>query len=326
MVNIDENELLSQIVLSIVVPIYNVSEYLEKCLDSLVSQDLNRCEVLLVDDGSTDRSGCICDEYGYNYPRIKVIHKNNGGLSDARNEGLKNSNGQYIMFLDGDDCLEEDSLVNVLNHLNGKNDIFVTNYHSVSRNKTTEYLYTPFSETLSGISFLEMQYRKKTMISSVVQNIYRREFLIENEFWFKKGIFHEDEEWVPRVFEKAKSVCFLPICYYVYLLRDNSIMTSNDNSKHFSDFSNTFDSLLSYFHSYSFKNPLLYSLLKDNLTDKYLSIYARGQLYRNKSIATKKFGQLKGNLFFAKTKIKVLIFSLSKKMFCKLSKIINKNG
>jgi glycosyltransferase involved in cell wall biosynthesis len=92
-----------------IIPVYNVEKFLRKCIDSVIFQTFNDIEILLIDDGSTDRCGEICDEFAENDPRIRVIHKQNGGLSDARNTGIKNSRGKYIMFLDSDDWIDKDT-------------------------------------------------------------------------------------------------------------------------------------------------------------------------------------------------------------------------
>ena len=94
--------------ISVVIPIYNVQEFLPKCIDSVINQTYDNLEIILVDDGSPDDSGYICDKYKAKDSRIKVIHKKNGGLSDARNVGIENSNGKYICFVDSDDIIHKD--------------------------------------------------------------------------------------------------------------------------------------------------------------------------------------------------------------------------
>lgn len=91
--------------ISVIVPVYNVEKYLSRCIDSIISQTFSDFELILVDDGSTDSSGKICDEYGKKDGRVKVIHKRNGGLSSARNCGLENAKGNYICFVDSDDWI-----------------------------------------------------------------------------------------------------------------------------------------------------------------------------------------------------------------------------
>lgn len=103
--------------ISIIVPVYNVEKYLSKCLDSLVNQTYENIEIVCVDDGSTDSSGAICDEYAKKDARIKVIHKENGGLSDARNVGLETINGEYVMFIDSDDWIDKDTCDYCINTL-----------------------------------------------------------------------------------------------------------------------------------------------------------------------------------------------------------------
>ena len=93
--------------ISIIVPVYNVEEYLKECIDSIINQTYKRIEIILVDDGSTDKSGKICDDYAKIDKRIKVVHKENGGLSDARNVGISVSSGKYIAFVDSDDWVEK---------------------------------------------------------------------------------------------------------------------------------------------------------------------------------------------------------------------------
>lgn len=108
---------MSEPLISIIVPVYNVEKYLSKCLDSLVNQTYQNIEIVCVDDGSTDSSGSICDEYAKKDARIKVIHKENGGLSDARNVGLETINGEYVMFIDSDDWIDKDTCDYCINTL-----------------------------------------------------------------------------------------------------------------------------------------------------------------------------------------------------------------
>ena len=111
---------------SIVVPVYNVEKYLKRCVDSIINQSYNNIEILLVDDGSTDSSGKICDDYLKKDSRIKVIHKQNGGLSDARNFGIDKSTGDYLSFIDSDDWIEKDMIMNLFNSIiNEKSDISI---------------------------------------------------------------------------------------------------------------------------------------------------------------------------------------------------------
>ena len=113
--------------LSIIVPVYNAEEYLDRCLNSIMNQEYSSCEVILVDDGSTDSSPMICDRYSATDPRFRTIHKPNGGVSSARNAGLCLAKGEYIMFLDSDDVLLPAALEDMMESLSGE-DIVIGGY------------------------------------------------------------------------------------------------------------------------------------------------------------------------------------------------------
>ena len=110
-------EKLNKDVVSVIIPIYKAEPYLKKCLDSIAAQTYKNLEIILIDDGSPDNCGRICDEYAANDPRVKVIHKQNGGMSDARNTGLDNATGEYLTFIDSDDYVSENFVDTLLNAL-----------------------------------------------------------------------------------------------------------------------------------------------------------------------------------------------------------------
>jgi glycosyltransferase involved in cell wall biosynthesis len=287
-------------------------------------QDLEY-EIVLVDDGSKDKSGDICDEYSLKYDYIKSFHKPNGGLSDARNYGLLNSCGEYVVFIDSDDYVEPGSIEKICKQIKAKQyDIYCSDYYSLCGNERTDIRYTPIDTVETGKEFLRYQFEHCSMVSSVVQNIYRRTLLVENNFLFKKGIYHEDEEWYPRVFLSADSVKYLDLIYYVYIIRENSIMQQKNLTKHIKDFMSTMKSLLEMYEGKV--DPRLYDLLKDNLVDKYLSIYARGNFGRGTSEILLPIKMLRKGLVHRKTKIKVFVFTISRKLFCKISLIYNRRS
>ena len=122
--------------ISVIVPIYNVEKYLNKCIDSIINQTYKNLEIILVDDGSPDNSGNICDEYSKKDNRIKVIHKENGGVSSARNVGINNATGNWISFIDSDDWIEENYFEILLNKAKNENaDIVICGYNRIWRNK-----------------------------------------------------------------------------------------------------------------------------------------------------------------------------------------------
>ena len=197
---------------SIIVPVYNVQQWLNKCIDSLISQSYKNIEVLLINDGSTDRSGEICDEYSSKDSRIKVIHISNNGQSVARNKGLHISKGEYVLFIDSDDYLCDREIikkfVNILN--NSKCDFIYTSYcrfNDGNENEITEIL--PINLTNKDI---ENKLGKNILADLITQNSFhhapylkvcRRDFILKNNLYFREGYYHEDVEWSFKVFYYA---------------------------------------------------------------------------------------------------------------------------
>ena len=312
-------------ILSIIVPVYNVEKYLQRCVESLVDiENISRYEIILVDDGSTDSSCSLCDEFAKNYSNIKVIHKENGGLSDARNAGIRIAVGEYLMFVDSDDYIRQNSIKKIIDILDvSTQDVICCNVFWAINGEKKEYNFSIIDGECDGQSFLYKQCLNNTFQIAVWHNFYKRKFIIENELFFKKGIYHEDEEWTPRTFLAAKKVVLLNERFYVYEIRENSIMSQKDLSKHFFDMGNT---LVDFIAKYKYKiDEDVYKLLKDRLTDRYLSIYAKGKLFKNK-VKVLPSKVLKEDLIVKKTKLKFNIFRFNKRLYCALSSLYLKRS
>lgn len=221
--------------LSIIVPVYNVSKYLAKCLDSLLCQDLqpDEYEVIVVDDGSTDDSGAIAEEYAKVHPTlITVAHQDNQGLSGARNTGIKLAKGQYIQFVDSDDYLEPNVLKTLVDKMDSDNlDILRFNYQNVNEKYEVFEPYKehkPFvdyrDEVCDGLTFLT---ERLGYACYAVQFIFKAELLKSSDAnLFKTGIYFEDTEWAPRILTQANKVTSTDLMVYNYLLRQGSITKS----------------------------------------------------------------------------------------------------
>lgn len=224
--------------LSIIVPVYNVSKYLSKCLDSLVCQDIDNedYEIIVVNDGSTDDSGEIAKMYAGKYSNIILISQENQGLSGARNAGIKAAKGKYIQFVDSDDYLEPDVEKALIEKMENENlDILRFNYQNV--NDSYEVFipykdYKPFvdyrDEITDGLTFLT---DRLGYACYAVQFIIRSEILKKEENLFKRGIYFEDTEWTPRILTQAGRVTSVDTVVYNYLLRDGSISRSINSDK-----------------------------------------------------------------------------------------------
>lgn len=247
--------------LSIIVPIYNVALYLRKCVDSLLAQDISDYEIILVDDGSTDNSGTICDEYATIDNRqstIKALHQPNGGLSSARNSGIKAAEGEYLMFVDSDDYIEPNVLKELLEQVErDKLDVLRYNYQNVrivesqeSRAESQEVgaqseyeVFNPNKDPKRDVDYSELVVDGETFLNERLgpgcyawQFILRRDLIYSrlstlDSCLFTEGIYFEDTEWTPRMLLKAKRVASTSIVVNNYLWRTGSITLPTDPIK-----------------------------------------------------------------------------------------------
>lgn len=219
--------------LSIIVPVYNVEQYLKRCIDSLLCQDMptEEYEIILIDDGSTDNSSIIVDSYERTFGNIRAIHQSNQGLSGARNAGIIASRGLYLQFVDSDDYLEPNVLGGLLNTIRAKDlDVLRFNYQNVNENyqvfepNKQSRPYTDYSNSVcSGRDFLE---NKLGYACYACQFIIRRDLL--SDCFFREGIYYEDVEWTPRMLWRADRVSSTELVCYNYLIRQGSITRRND--------------------------------------------------------------------------------------------------
>lgn len=229
--------------LSIIIPIYKVEKYLARCLESVAAQecDANRIEAILVDDGSPDNSGAICDQFAKTHSYVKVIHKENGGLSDARNAGITAANGVYCMFLDADDSLVPGSCSRLLQVLaENSPDILYGQINWIRDDHVRLYEKKGYcaSRIYKGATALTLELKTGKYAAMAQMGVYSLNFLKRNDLCFKKGILHEDEQWSPRVLLKGEAVMRAQIPFYNYYIRENSI-TQNGNIKRYYDLIDT---------------------------------------------------------------------------------------
>lgn len=208
---------------SVVVPVYNVEVYLTDCLKSLLTQDFADFEVICVNDGSTDHSREILSEWERKLPQMKVIDRENGGLSAARNTGLAAATGDYVVFVDSDDWVESSMLSRLAEETGGEDMICYACRKSDSG--TTNTLLPERTDGWSYYNRHALEHREVAFVC-VWQRCYRREFLIDNNLYFREGILHEDNEFTPRACLYAKSINVIPDVLYNYRVRPGSIMTT----------------------------------------------------------------------------------------------------
>lgn len=224
--------------IDLIVPVFNVEKYLDNCMRSLLSQTYKNYEVILVDDGSTDLSADKCDYYSRNYKNVRVIHKQNGGLSDARNVGMDLADGEYVIFIDSDDYIATNSLecfVKCIRQTKKAVDIVIGGYIKVSENEYSSMSNVEAScsscKEMTGREYLISSLSNNTFVVTAWSKLYRTRYLVENNFKFKKGILHEDELYTPQVLLKASNVVQTDLDFYRYVIREGSITTSKKQLK-----------------------------------------------------------------------------------------------
>lgn len=215
---------------SIIVPVYNVEAYIHTCMESILYQTYENIEIILVDDGATDSSGKICDEYKYVDSRVKVIHKANGGLSDARNVGMKSANGEYLIFIDSDDIISKNYVEYLVNLLEGADaDVGVCSQVHIYPGDKVEFTQENNHIILDSESaIVELLYQKSFLVSAWAK-IYKKKLFEGIEY--PVGKLFEDSATTYKVFDKAKTIVYGDAKLYGYVHRENSITTRSFSKK-----------------------------------------------------------------------------------------------
>lgn len=217
--------------ISIIVPVYNVEAYLEKCLDSLINQTYQNFEILLIDDASSDRSGQICKEYAQRDNRIRYIKKSyNSGQGDARNLGLENATGDYITFVDSDDWINLDCIEKLFHNLiENDADIVMCHFYRFSESSGGYLLYTPdFQSGLIGLTdFFEAAFKGLSLYIAPWGKLFKRELLeFPTPIRFPRGKIAEDIDVLHRIYLRSHKIYFESEALYCWLERSNSTSTT----------------------------------------------------------------------------------------------------
>ena len=213
---------------SVIVPVYNVEKYLEKCLLSIENQTFEDYEVIAVNDGSTDNSLNMLNEFTKRYDNIKIISQNNQGLSSARNTGLTVAQGEYIIFVDSDDYVKEDLLETIDSNIHD-NTILRFQIITVVNNIEKVYNEIPF-ETINGKDAFKI-ITNYHFVEPACCYVYKKDYLTSNNLYFKENRIHEDFGIIPYAIYNAPKVKSIAYAGYYYVIRDNSIMTNTNYEK-----------------------------------------------------------------------------------------------
>lgn len=310
--------------ISVIIPVYHVEDVMDRCIKSVVQQTYSNLEIILVDDGGKDNCSIKCDSWNKKDKRIVVIHQKNKGLSGARNSGLKLASGDYVLYVDSDDFLEKkaceklimaatqhpqvDFVVGGCKEINGEDISF-----QVHTNLKNEYVYT-------SKEFVEKSIKKNEWYAPAWLNLYNRKFLLKNKLFFKEGRIYEDMEMLPRLFLAAQKVEYINYAFYNYVIRKNSIMTTNNpnNQKDALANMNEWMDIFKNVSDQAYQN-LLYGITIKH----YLHICGLFKIKGWKIKDLNFFRAFKYSLNF-KERIKIILFQLNPQLFFKMFEEKNK--
>lgn len=226
--------------ISIIVPVYNVGAYLNECIESVLKLK-TQAELILVDDGSTDESGSLCDEWAAREPGIKVIHQQNGGLSAARNTGIRNATGEYLLFLDADDLLDVAETERLLEGLHTGCEVLLglyKNYYPLEdrlEKETADSLAAVEGETPIDTFLQALPADGQSCYMIACRFAVQRAFLLKNDLFFLPGIYHEDEEWTQRLLCCLDRIFVSHHYFYIYRQAREGAITAAVRPKHLWD-------------------------------------------------------------------------------------------
>lgn len=307
---------------SVIIPIYNVENYLHKCIESVVNQTLKDYELFLIDDCSSDNSLKIAEEYENNEAVTLIRKEKNSGLSDTRNYGLRKANGDYILFLDSDDYIEFDALEKIdrLISSNKYPDIIYFDYFmhvdtTVSKKRSNHCAVTMFT----GTAFLKEELSKRKYNPAACFGVYRRDLIMRKNLFFKVGILHEDELWAPQIALTAEKVYISDYAYYHYIRHSGSITLKSNQKKNGIDIMKICKDLDKV--SKKVTDNELKNIMDNHIAMLYMKALTIGKLFETDSsnIVDRTY-PLKRAYFF-KDKIKAVIFATNFKLYYFLNTI-----
>lgn len=307
-------------IVSIIVPVYNVEKYLEDCIDSLINQTYNKIEILLINDGSTDKSKIICEKYLKIDDRIKLINKLNGGLSDARNVGIDLATGEYLTFVDSDDVLSNKFIEKMLKvALDTKTDIVCSRYMRFKeKNKIIEA-----KENIKNVMILDSfkflknvfyQYDQTLYSVSACSKIYKKD--IFRTLRYPKGKLYEDVAIISDLMEMTNKIAVLDEILYFYRISENSITNSKFNSRKLEIINYCEKNLQKYENNCEMQRAVQNMLFARSM--EILAIMKNSK-YRNKETEEKLWNNIKSYR-------KLIIFDNNSRKIAKISAIISYIG
>lgn len=283
---------------SIIVPVYKVEKYLEQCVDSVLLQSYQDYELILVDDGSPDKCPGMCDDFAGKNNRIRVIHKKNGGLSDARNAGLAIARGEYVLFVDADDFINDIDLLTRMSFIMEETDpdVVIFGFSKYFEKDQTLEEVRERMEYNCSIDKLNTKYSKGTVYDAIEDGAYkisacgkiiRRNVLIDHRITFREGVTNEDFEWSVQLAMYISKICVMDSHGYVYRQRDGSL-SRGYSVKQIEDIENNLRSTLRFLNDMNDKNKRVsYPLLAQEMSIYMINLSRQGseEKYKRENFA-----------------------------------------
>lgn len=315
--------------ISVIVPVYNVEQYLERCVNSIINQTYTNLEIILVNDGSTDNSGKLCDELAKKDERIRVIHKENGGLSDARNRGIDEAESDLVGFIDSDDYIDSDMYEVLLKNLNNTDaDLSMCALYDVYNNTPEAQVTNKETWELSSEQAIKMVMEAKILSVTAVNKLYRKSLFTDLKF--EVGKIAEDAFIMIKLLDKCEKIVATNEKKYYYVHRENSITTQKFSTK----FLNVIEAYEQNSNIILEKYPKLKDVAQTRMNWAYFYVLDRLLLddnYNDKELENKLISYLKNHrkdilndpLFTKGRKIGFIALLLSRNLYRKL---IEKRG
>lgn len=313
----------NEIIISVIVPVYKVEAYLEACVESVLEQNMKAgsLEILLIDDGSPDRCGEICDQLAKAHGEIRVFHKENGGLSSARNRGIREAKGKYIVFVDSDDTLEAGALGKIKEALDKYGEADAVFYDGLEDDGTEKASLRRIPGDRvnvfeNGKVFLLEKYKTRNLNVEACLYAYRRAFLEEHQLTFEEGILHEDVEFTPRALMQCGKIIELPDQLYHYMIRENSISTQKNKEKNIKDL---FGTLRKLDQTADEQEPELRKWMKNGVLNSYLNMVQTARMYQKqyRKLLDRRF--LLGKAATNWNRFRVLVCLINVRLYCFLN-------
>jgi len=278
---------------SIIVPVYNVEKYLDRCMSSILKQTNHDFEVILIDDGSKDSSGSICDIYAEKYENVRAIHQHNQGLSAARNTGIDNAEGNYLCFVDSDDMISESFLQDVADvlHIQKNADLIEFNYCREMTPDVYELNGTRNYKVLDKKSYIEELVKIK-IGNQIWFRIYKASLF--NDVRFPVGRNYEDIPVFYRLALKSNKIIRIDYTYYIYNITNLESITKKTDFKTMMDLYKSTNEFYEGIKTYCLENSIDIDYLEYNVLSKYIHIFYK--LYRSKQTDNDLFRELKNNI------------------------------